>query len=98
MNSHLVEMHPNKGNTANKISNISAFLTLNSFNSSQLLCLAVKFLKLTEEAAHVLDNPHIVLNHFVGHTIVRRLGRKHNRKNIHPMFSRKALNLDDLAL
>lgn len=58
----------------------------------------MKLLNFPAEAAHILDDLHVVLPHLVGHNIVRALGRKHYSENFHLVFGRKAFDFDDFAL
>ena len=91
-NRHLLESNPNQNGTTNVIPDDSGFATLTAFKAGQLLGFAVKLLDFPAEAAHILDDLHVVLRYLVGDDIVRALGKQHYSEGFHLMLSWHALD------
>ena len=75
---NLLQTDPNQNSTRNVISNNSSFATLATFQTSQLLGLAMKLLDFPTKATHLLYGLRVVLRHVVSYNIVRALGGEHN--------------------
>ena len=73
---NLLEAPPNQDGAADMIADNAGLAALAAFQTGQLLGFAVKLLDLPAEAAHILDDLHVVLRYLVGDDIVRALRRR----------------------